>query len=85
MSPFHDCAFHVGVLAHVESNAFDLQLVLKRSVQKFFSSIRVHPDWPPAYRLRVLRVFKNRFKVEVTEGPIFDFRVTTCRYFESRL
>ena len=62
MSPVHDSAFHVGGPAHMEPNPFALQRGLKRSVQKFFSSLRPHPERTPAYRLRVLWVFKNQLK-----------------------
>ena len=87
MSLLHDCAFHFGVLAHVEPNAFALQHVLKRSVRKLVFSIRLHPD-----RRRRLRIGLEYFvslrtdpNAEVTEGPVFDFRGTTCRYFKRRL
>ena len=79
MSTFHDGAFHVRVPAHVEMNAFALQHVLKRPVQKFFSPIRLHPDRQPAYRLWVFWIWKN----DVTEGPFFDSRGTTCRCFKN--
>ena len=58
MSPFHAWAFIVRVPTHMELNAFALQHVLKRPVQKFFSPFRLHP----AYRLRLFWVFKNRLK-----------------------
>ena len=35
MSSFHDSAFHIRVPSQVELNAFALQLILKRFVQKF--------------------------------------------------
>jgi len=81
MSTFHDCAFHVGVLANVKPNVFALQHVLKRSLQKFF------PLSICTQRGRLLIGFeyflslRTDSNAEVTEGPVFDFR-DTCRYFE---
>ena len=82
VSPFNDRAFYVRFLAHFEPDAFALQHILKRSVLTLFSSISLHPYRPPVYRLRVSRVFKNRFKRRRDRGPVFDFRGTTWRYFE---
>jgi len=54
MSPFLDCTFHV------ELNAFALQHVLKKRVEKLFALIRLYPDRPPSYGFRVFWVFKNQ-------------------------
>ena len=62
MSPFHECAFHVGVLANVELNAFTLQHSLKRSFQNSLSTIRLHPDRLPGYEFLVFRFVKNLLK-----------------------
>ena len=62
MRPFHDCAIHVGVPAHVELNAFTLQHVLKRSVRGLLSPIRLHRDQTPTYGFRAFSLIENRLK-----------------------
>ena len=62
MNPFHDSAIQVEFPAHVKMDAFSLQHVLKWSVWKFHSPIRLPPDRLPSYEFPASAVIKNRFK-----------------------
>ena len=83
ISPFDDCAFHIGVPARMETNAFALPHIMRRPVQKLFPPIHLHPDRLPACRLQVFYIFKNQLNAHVTDGLVFYFRDTIVKYFEN--
>ena len=81
MGQFHDCALDVRVPAHVKVNALALH-VLKLSVKKVFAPILCTQTFRLLTGLEYLGSLRTDLNADVTEGPVFDFRGTTCRYFE---